>query len=187
MHTMTQRIDNQEIAIKSLRYKNSLLENGFANIQTLLPPLDVSPALDSVSKMAPPAAESASHPAEELDSAPFDSATHHLLSLHESLREELDRVCSAVAELDARSSLMIMNESLRLKEDMAHTNAVIGSMRMQLQWLTSARLQSQPRPLIGTSGTNATTTTSASDGISSGSGNMPIRRLSDSTRQDTKL
>jgi len=186
MQAMTQRIDNQEIAIKSLRYKNSLLENGFANIQTLLPSLDPSPQLDSVGKTIAPAAESTSRSAEELDSAPFDSATHHLLSLHESLREELDRVCSAVAELDARSSLMIMNESLRLKEDMSHTNAVIGSMRMQLQWLTSARLQSQPRTLLG--GTSATTpTVTNNEGVSSGPGNMPIRRLSDSTRQDTKL
>ncbi|KAI9836372.1 MAG: hypothetical protein M1819_001401 [Sarea resinae] len=70
---------------------------------------------------------------------------HHLLSLYENLREEVDRVSAAVSELDAKSSVMLMNESLRTKEDMAHTNAALNSMRMQLHWLMSARLQTQPR------------------------------------------
>lgn len=191
MQAMNRRIDEQDIALKSLRYKNSLLENGVANMQTLLPPLDSSHLLDTVNRTAASALEPSPHAADEMDSAPFDSATHHLLSLHESLREELDRVSSAVSELDARSGLMIMNESLRLKEDMAHTNAVIGSMRMQLQWLTSARLQSQPRiTMNGTSGTSTNANSevrSPTGSTSTGAGNPPVRRLSDSSRQDTKL
>jgi hypothetical protein len=76
-------------------------------------------------------------------SAPFDSPTHHLLCLHESLRDEVSRISAALNDLDARSSMTLMNETLRLKDELAHTNAAVGSMRVQLHWLISSRLQQQ--------------------------------------------
>lgn len=67
---------------------------------------------------------------------------NHLLSLHESLRHtvstlEADIVTlhHALAELDARTSMQIMNETLRIKEDLAYTNAALVSHRSQVQWL----------------------------------------------------
>ena len=79
------------------------------------------------------------------DQAPFDSAIHHLLSSYETLRSDIDRLSTSMSELDARHSMLQLNESLRIKEDFSHLNAVIGSMRVQLHWLMSTRLQGQTR------------------------------------------
>ncbi|KAB8342930.1 hypothetical protein FH972_022527 [Carpinus fangiana] len=176
MKAMSDRMDQQGAALDLLQRKNDILEGSVSNMQSLLANAALPLADASAAATSPHSTEA----------APFDSATHHLLSLHESLREELDRVASSISEVDARASMMIINENLRLKEDLAHTNAVIGSMRMQLQWLTSARLQTQPKPAPGavTSGAGP----SVRSGPSSpppGASQPPIRRLSDSER--TKL
>jgi len=124
------------------------------------------------------------------DPGPFNSTSHHLLCLHESLREEVNRVSVTVSEIDARASMMVMSESLRAKEDFAYTNAAIGGMRAQLHWLVNARLQDQQRVAMVRAQTSG-------DGLGSGSSSaaanvgessaVPIRRLSDSARQETKL
>lgn len=174
MKAMGDRIDQQGAALDLLQRKNDIMEGSVSNMQVLLANAAL-PLADAANASSPNAN----------DQAPFDSATHHLLSLHESLREELDRVASSVSEVDARASMMIMNENLRLKDDLAHTNAVIGSMRMQLQWLTSARLQTQtrsaPNPAPSASGSSPRTGPSSPPNGSL----QPIRRLSDSER--TKL
>ena len=121
----------------------------------------------------------------ETDSAPFDSAIHHLLSSYESLRSDIDRLSTSLSEVDGRQSMLQMNESLRIKEDFSHVNAVIGSMRVQLHWLMSTRLQTQAR-------TAPSTVTGAGPSNANGSGianlgPQPGRRTSDTPRQDTKL
>lgn len=178
LSALTSRLDQQEAAMDSLRHRNTLLEKGLDSIKDTLDttklPLDSS---------RPPSNESGSLAEGAVADAPFDSATHHLLSLHETLREEIGRVSGSVTELDARSSLMIMNENLRLKEEMAHLNAVVNSMRMQLQWLMSARLQAQQRLPPGTAN-SAQLADQAREGDMSSGSNAPIRRLSDSS---TKL
>lgn len=187
---MNRRIDDQQSSLQILRRKNCIYEDGLLSMRNLM--LNASPAVTA----SPPGQGSGGSsstamalqpPSEE---PPFESATHHLLSLHESLREEVDRVSTAVADLDARSSMMILNESLRLKEDMAHTNAAITSMRAHLQWLMSARLQQvQPRNPNAPGSPSMVGTVSAEVGSLStvvGLG-QPIRRLSDLSRQDTKL
>ena len=87
---------------------------------------------------------------------------------------------------------MVMNESLRAKEDMAHMNAAVGSLRVQLHWLMSARLQNQQRAAMvrtQSPGEGAGVRTETAEGGSSSALGMrgPVRRLSDSTRQETKL
>jgi len=189
IQAMGQRMSEQETAIKHLKRKISLHEDGLLSMRETL--------AASCSGLPQFAVEADAHgstmavPAHRLSEAPpFESATHHLLSLHESLREELDRVSMAVTELDARSSVTIINESLRLKEEMAHTNAVITSMRANVQWLMSARLQQVPSRFTGASGSSPLPNfTSNTNGplIATGTPNQPVRRLSDSARQDTKL
>jgi len=124
------------------------------------------------------------------DTGPFDSTAHHLLCLHESLREEVNRVSAAVSEVDAKASMMVLNESLRVKEDLSHTNAAIGSMRMQLHWLMSARLQNQQRVAMvraqSLGESLGTGTSSAQAGPIEGVA-LPVRKSSESTRQDPKL
>ena len=86
--------------------------------------------------------------------------------------------------------MLVMNESLRVKQDFAHTNAAIGGMRVQLHWLMSARLQGQQRIAMASgeiSGDNHITDTSSRVSDSSEGRVMPVRRSSDTTKQETKL
>lgn len=184
MQAMNQRIGDQEAALKLLQRKNTVYEDGLLNMGNLLTELPSRLTMRATADVH--AADCTSVPVRGAgETPPLESAAHHLLSLHESLREELDRVSAAVFELDARSSMMIINESLRLKEEMTHTNAAITSLRAHLQWLMSTRLQQVPSRINPSSSPVSNTTTSAFGPLSSPS--LPVRRLSDSARQDTKL
>ncbi|MCJ1252312.1 hypothetical protein MMC24_000117 [Lignoscripta atroalba] len=184
------RLEDHEATLQHIRRKNSLLETSFANIQEVL---GSSTSLDD----PPPSSLSIS-----TAPAPFDSTAAHLISLHESLREEVERVKAAVSELDAKASMMVMNESLRIKEDMAHMNAALSNTRMQVQWLMSSRLQNQQRAamnrtqssgeggvsvLVGAASSSSAAGTGSGTGTGTAMLGQPVRRLSDSTRQETKL
>ncbi|KAK0512373.1 hypothetical protein JMJ35_005501 [Cladonia borealis] len=173
-----ERLVAHEAALKHLRQKNSILETSFSTIQETL-----NPSNNNLIDL-PSSSTTGS------DTGPFDSTAHHLLSLHESLREEVNRVSAAVEHLDAKASMMIMNANLTIKEDLSHTNAAIAGMRMQLHWLVSARLQNQQRVgVVGTqrSGERLGSTSGNNTAGPSGSVELPVRRLSDSNRQDPKL
>lgn len=175
LKVQSDRLEAHEAALKHLRRKTSILETSFLSIQETLGP--------SNSLVDTPAAPSGGP-----DAAPFDSTAHHLLCLHESLREEVGRVSAAISELDGKANMMVINESLRAKEELAHTNAIIGGMRMQLHWLMNARLQNQQRVAMerthGLSENLGAASTSAAGSATPG---QPLRRLSDLVRQETKL
>jgi hypothetical protein len=131
---------------------------------------------------------------------PFDSQIHHLLTLHDSLREEVSRIANALTECEGRTNMMVINESQRVKDEMLHTNAAINGMRMQLHWLMSATLHQRTSSSAGAgsstgrAGASAGASSSASSATQGASRSAtgatfqaPLRRLSDSTRQDTKL
>ena len=76
---------------------------------------------------------------------------------------------------------------------MAHTNAAVSSVRMQVQWLMNPRLHQGQRAMR-----SAATAAAAGDGsetspgpsnatMSPPSGALRLRRLSDSGREGTKL
>jgi hypothetical protein len=160
-----------------------------------LPPASYPPA--------PPNLDTSQTPYSAPTPPPFDSQVHHLLTLHSSLRDEVSRIANALTDHEGRTNLMIFNENQRVKEEMLHTNAAINSMRMQLHWLMSATLQqrtgstnsagSSSNRAGGSTTNNASATQGSSSALgsrSSGAGGTlpgPLRRLSDSTRQDTKL
>lgn len=175
-----------EAALKHLQHKNSLLETSFHSLQETL---NTSSSLFKIPKTSPSS-----------ENAPFDSTAHHLLCLHESLRDEVSRVSAAVSDLDAKTNMMFINEGLRAKEELVHTNAALAAMRMQVHWLMSAKLQNQlqqqqhkvgilgdPEQSQGQSEVGATGTRSSSGSGATVSLGQPVRRLSDSNRQDTKL
>lgn len=194
LQAQNERLEAHEAALKYMQHKNDILEDALCSIQTTLGTssavtstlLDASLTASPVPLMdlSPTIAVSGGT---EPQNPPFDSATHHLLSLHESLREEVDRVSAALSELDAKSSMMLMNESLRAKEDMAHTNAAVNAIRMQLHWLMSARLQTQPRTSNSTPIAGPGNGSRGGPSSAGGGPGLPIRRLSDSMRQETKL
>ena len=193
LQTQKERLEEHDAALKYYQHKTEILESGMTSIHATLGTSAVigSTLLDTNLANSPTSLLNLSTPTAASavpDNPPFDSATHHLLSLHETLREEVDRVSAALSELDAKTSMMLMNESLRAKEDMAHTNAAVNAIRMQLHWLMSARLQTQTRasngapPVAGSSG-------SPRGGLGGAGGGpaLPVRRLSDVMRQETKL
>ena len=177
-------------SLTHLRHRNALLESSLFTIQSTLASNPATPLITGAS--SPPALRESSFSSPEM--APFDSTAAHLLSLHESLRLEVDRVSTAVAELDAKTTMMVMNETLRVKEDLAHTNAAIGSMRCQMHCLMSARLQGQQREAMVSKvqargeGAGASASTSNAGRIAEGLRlEMPTRRMSNEGRQETKL
>ncbi|KAH7114382.1 hypothetical protein B0J11DRAFT_135317 [Dendryphion nanum] len=213
------RVERTEARLEPMSRKVGILEDGLSNITNMLypangndssfpvtNPLDPnnsdsfspSPLVPTPDFHLPPASFPPVAQTNEQSQPPFDSQAHHLLTLHESLRDEVTRIANALTDVEGRTSLMIMNESQRAKEDMLHTNAAINSMRMQLHWLMSATLQQRTANSTGNSTTRTGASTSAS-ASASGSGTQgassrasatlhtPLRRLSDTLRQDTKL
>lgn len=205
------RLERHEARMEPLARKIGILEDGLTNITNMLYPANandasfpVSDHLDSNDAAAefrlPPS--SFQHGTQGNDNnsnePPFDSQIHHLLSLHENLREEVSRISTTLSEVEGRTNMMIINESQRNKDEMLHANAAINNMRMQLHWLMSATIQqrtttassSTSRPSASTSA--GTASRSATQGPSSRPGPSgtlpaPYRRLSDTNRQDTKL
>lgn len=206
------RIERNEARLEPLTRKVGILEDGLSNITNMLYPANDSastfpvtnPLDPNISYSFPPTnliptpdfrLPPASYPVPQSESQPgqppFDSQVHHLLTLHESLRDEVNRIANALTELEGRTNMMVINESQRTKDEMLHTNAAINGMRMQLHWLMSATLQQR-----NAARTNAGASGSASSAAQGGSAprpgpsagfHAPLRRLSDSTRQDTKL
>ena len=178
------RLEEHEVALKQLRQKNTVLEDLLANLADIL-------------SIEPNNTSSASSRTAQPESAPFDSTAGHLLSLHDSLREEVSRVSTALIDLDAKASMMVMNESLRNRDEMALINAALNSMRMQLHWLMSAKLQNQQRAsMVETQASSYNGGPSfLRRGVSSSVGireemapaGRSIRRSSDLSRQETKL
>ncbi|OAL50485.1 hypothetical protein IQ07DRAFT_587146 [Pyrenochaeta sp. DS3sAY3a] len=207
------RIERNEARMEPLTRKVGILEDGLSNITNMLYPANANdqsyPVTDPLDPNdtdtqaptsdfnLPPASFPPVPPGNENvpTQSPFDSQVHHLLTLHDSLREEVSRIANALTDLDGRTNMMIINESQRAKDEMLHANAAISNLRMHLQWLVSATIHqrttsagSSPARTTGStnvnaSGSSATRSTSARPGPSAG----PFRRLSDTTRQDTKL
>lgn len=63
----------------------------------------------------------------------------YLLSLHERLRAEVIQLSGALVDLDGRASMSLLNETHRLREDMAHLSAALNSVRVQVHWLMDPR------------------------------------------------
>lgn len=63
--------------------------------------------------------------------------------MHESLRDEMSRISSALSELDGRHSMQILNENLRTREEISYLGAQVAGLQRQVHWLTSAQLQRQ--------------------------------------------
>lgn len=117
----------------------------------------------------------------------------HLLSLHESLRDEVSRVSGALTDLEGRHSMMILNENLRLKEELAYLGGQVGGLGRQVGWLTSVRLQDEGqrgrgnvgsstvgrRPGMGVSGQGSAMEVGEGSAMADG---PPRRRLTDEGR-----
>ncbi|OJJ88575.1 putative TRAF-like signal transducer [Aspergillus glaucus CBS 516.65] len=196
------RLDSLELTMRHLQQRNEIFEDGFANIRSTL--VDASRATPGqTNRDILVEGQTGSSDSQEVssDGSQSNNPTTYLLSLHESLREEVGQLSHAITDLDARASMAIMNECLRIKEDMAHTNAAVNSMRMQVQWLMNPRLhQGERTSSVRANDTNDSRTGQLGSSTASATSASPIpgpsntsrpgfrpRRLSDSAREGTKL
>lgn len=95
-------------------------------------PVPMSPDFDLPSPFPPPSAN-----------GPYASPLHHLLSMHENLRDEMTRISTTLQDLEGRHSMQILNENLRTREEIAYLGGQVAGMSRQVHWLTSSQLQRQ--------------------------------------------
>lgn len=199
LESQNSRMDSYETAIRHLQQRNEIFEDGLANIQVKLSESAVErsrilrPSNRSSESNGLHHSPTEESPAENTANANAN-ATSYLLSVHESLREEVAQLSHAVRDLDARASMTIMNECLRISEDMAHTNAALGSMRIQIQWLMNPHLHYQARRAADmrdagdSDGVHMSSAAGPSNNNGSNNAGYPSsRRLSDNGREGTKL
>ncbi|CAG8030856.1 unnamed protein product [Penicillium salamii] len=199
------RLNSLELGMRHLQQRNEIFEDGLANIRsTLVESTRVnsnshnnrSSGQSGRDQQPRTRSEATPDDSEDLATSIFSStANSYLLSLHESLREQVGQLSHAITDLDARASMTIMNESLRIKEDMALTNAAMNSVRMQVQWLMNPRLHQAPRGTVRANNTEGTRTQLDSSASTAGPsttsaqslGFLRPRRSSDTGREGTKL
>ncbi|KAJ5279162.1 hypothetical protein N7478_004534 [Penicillium angulare] len=187
------RLNSLELTTRHLQQRNEIYEDGLANIRSTL----VESSRIDTRRNDTASGADAEEMADRSSNVFSSNATTYLLSLHESLREEVNQMSHALTDLDARASMSIMNECLRIKEDIAHTNAAVNSVRMQVQWLMNPRLHGTRTGVMRTNGTStpgearSQFTPSSTPGPSSAAGShlgpLRPRRTSDTGREGTKL
>ncbi|KAK2742910.1 hypothetical protein FQN57_005040 [Myotisia sp. PD_48] len=214
-------IASMDSTIRQLKQQNEILEDGIATIRTTFsqttsrPPSRVQLTTNTDTTNLPlpdfqnssPSPPALTNPDSNNASSTPNLTTTYLLSIHESLRDEVAQLSNAIVDLDARARMSMMNENLRIREDMAHISAGLNTVRMQVHMLINSRLHHGPRTAMnphspagtgaGSSaemGTldNSNTSSILASGSGSGVGtthevSQRSRRLSDSGWEGTKL
>lgn len=118
------------------------------------------------------------------DWQPYDTRDQYLLSLLESQESKVDQISQGMTELEAKQTMMLFNETLPIKEQLAELRSAQGVVSMHVRWLMNFRMQER-RPQHAAA---PSASSSASASSSSNENTHPVRRLSDSTREkSTKL
>ncbi|KAF8461353.1 hypothetical protein BDZ91DRAFT_851056 [Kalaharituber pfeilii] len=124
-------------------------------------------------------------PQNEVDeSLSFDDQAYQLLTEQEHIRQDMDRLSATLGELEIKQGMLLMNESLRTKEELAGIRAAINGIRMQIHWLLTARVHGgEHRHHMGPAGAGPASSSAqprAGDDANNG-------RPSDSVGQGVKL
>lgn len=114
------------------------------------------------------------------DTAPYESRDQYFLSLFETMESKVERLSSALQEVEGRHSMMLINETLQIKDQLTEIRSTLGVLGMHVRWLMNFRLQERGRVIAG-SPTMAGSAASNQDSSTSDS-NLP-RRLSDTYRE----
>ena len=116
------------------------------------------------------------------ETAPYESRDQYFLSLFEAMESKVERMSNALNELEGRSSMMLFNETLQIKDQLTEIRSTLGVLGMHVRWLMNFRLQERGRTGVvgGTGLPPGGTTSSTSPG-----GDSPFpRRLSDTLREN---
>ena len=174
MKKQSQLLQSLQEQLAMVKVRNDVLETGFEKINDIvndrvLPLIDHAtesdieeierdhiPSATSHRDLLMPAHLRALTPSPDPEANSLSQTQQHLLAMHESLRttvgnleNDLTVMANNIADLDARTSMQLMNETLRLKEELAHTNAGLFSTRSQVQWLLNRERIGQQQQAMG--------------------------------------
>ena len=113
---------------------------------------------------------------------PLDSGHEYLLSLVEAQETKVDRLSAGMTELEAKQTMMLFNETIQIKNELAEMRSSQQVLSMHVRWLLNFRRQETQRRF------GAGPSAGGGDGGGSSSDILP-RRLSDTMNRDliTKL
>lgn len=111
----------------------------------------------------------------------FDDQTIQLLTEQEHLRSDIERLSASLGEMEIKQSMLLMNETLRTKEEMAGIRAAINGIRMQIHWLLTVRMHS-----AGAASGGGTAGQSAGGTGGGGPGVVPVRRVAGECKFDVR-
>jgi hypothetical protein len=114
------------------------------------------------------------------DTAPYESRDQYFLSLFETMESKVERVSSALTEVEGRHSMMLFNETLQIKDQLTEVRSTLGVLGMHVRWLMNFRLQERGR--VG-SGSPAMPGSFTGNQDNNSDPNLP-RRLSDTLREN---
>lgn len=126
------------------------------------------------------------------ETAPYDSRDQYLLSLLETQESKVDQLSVGITELEAKQTVMLFNETIPIKEQLAELRSAQSVIACHVRWLMNLRLQERrPGAMSGASAAAAAggqkVDGSSSPAGSSDGGGLQPRRLSDSRENITKL
>lgn len=119
------------------------------------------------------------------DTAPYDSRDQYLLSLLENQESKVDQLSAGMTELEAKQTVMLFNETIPIKEQLAELRSAQGVIGCHVRWLMNLRLQER-RPGVASAPAGTSRSESSGGPSSVGPGLQP-RRLSDTRENITKL
>ncbi|CAJ2511763.1 Uu.00g073880.m01.CDS01 [Anthostomella pinea] len=112
------------------------------------------------------------------ENAPYESRDQYFLSLFETMESKVERLSSALNEVEGRHSMMLFNETLPIKDQLTEIRSTMGVLGMHVRWLMNFRLQERGRVGTGSPNVPGSLTQENSNGSS-----LP-RRLSDTLREN---
>lgn len=157
------RDDEQDRAVKLLQRRLQVVEGDLSAVQAILFPSNPTPAATTQT-----ADVSANTPGQTNEQAfnPLEPQMQQFLGSIDNFRNELNHTANNINELEGRMQMMHINEVHTRREEMAHVNSAINTMRMQLHWLISNARSPYARAAAG----GATQAPTAASSAPTGSG-----------------
>lgn len=160
--------------ISALQEKDRLKDRRIKFLETRGFPMPATSSPEPISDISLPEGSSAHE-----ENAPYESKDQYFLSLFETMESKVERLSSALNEVEGRHSMMLFNESSQIKDQLTEIRSTMGVLGMHVRWLMNFRLQERGR--VGTtspgiSGSLSSTQDSNSDANLS-------RRLGDNLRE----
>lgn len=124
--------------VRALKEKDRLKDRRIKFLESRGLPMPTTSPLDPISDISLPESTLAHE-------APYESRDQYFLSLFETMESKVDRLSSAVNEVEGRHSMMLFNESTQIKDQLTEIRSTMGVLGMHVRWLMNFRLQERGR------------------------------------------